>query len=190
VLSATNREIQGLVASGQFRADLFFRLNGLALKIPPLRERPQDIEPLSVHFVRMAAERLARGAPELSPEAVAALKGYSWPGNVRELRTTLERAVVLCPDPVLGSEHLMLQDAESGGLPAMESTGPWPSAASTSRVGLRSQVDSFEKGRLLEALAIAGGNQTRAARILNIARRTLISKIEAYGIERPRKKKE
>jgi len=111
IVSATNRDLRAMAARGHFRADLYFRLNGVALSIPPLRERLDDIIPLAEFFAERFADRLASPTPVLSDAAKIALLRYRWPGNVRELKHVIERAVVLCNDGVLTVESLQLEGA-------------------------------------------------------------------------------
>jgi DNA-binding NtrC family response regulator len=109
-VAATNRDLEAESARGAFRQDLFFRLNGIALVLPPLRERPAELEQLAVGLLKQACARARRAnVPRIAPEALAVMKRYSWPGNVRELRNALERAVVLCPDDVITLAHLPME---------------------------------------------------------------------------------
>ncbi|HTS81201.1 MAG TPA: sigma 54-interacting transcriptional regulator [Myxococcaceae bacterium] len=199
-LSAANRDLRKLVASGGFRADLFFRLNGITMTLPPLRKRPEDVLPLTEVFLERSARKLGKPPPRLGPEARAALQAHPWPGNVRELRNVVERAVVLCQGDVLKPEHLLLHEGE------LEAQQPEPPTKMTPVPGppaddeqvtmrlpvrpgapeLRGKLEEFERAQILEALGKTSGNQTRAAKLLGIARRTLIKKMVRYGIERPR----
>jgi two-component system, NtrC family, response regulator AtoC len=184
VLSATHRDLNTLAESPSFRSDLFFRLNGVALTIPPLRERRGDIAPLAERFAELAAARHGRGRVTISPAAIGALERHPWPGNVRELQNVVERAVVLCPCSTLDASHF-----------AWDTRSPRPAGRSTAEdgaepgAGLPQRIASLERQMVLEALEKTGGNQSRAAQLLKIPRRTLISRIEAYGIARPRKKR-
>jgi len=178
VISATNRDPRRLVAEQRFRADLFFRLNGISIAVPPLRARTGDIALLARLFARRAAEKLGRAAPALAPSALRALEAYGWPGNVRELRNVIDRAVALAGGAAtLEASHLLLGDE-----PTLEE----PSADAAT---LRQEKESFEKQRVLDALAQTGGNQTKAAALLGVSRRTLVYKLEAFGVARPRKRK-
>ena len=229
-VAATNRDIQQFIAEGRFRSDLFFRLNGFSVTIPPLRKRTREIVPLARHFLTRAAQ----GRPfQILPEAQQALESYPWPGNVRELKNVLERALVLSGatgriDPY----HLQLPDVRipldpsdisspadtipptpyaSGNIPGtwpppqMQPMGatpmmgvpavnqPYPAAMPPMQPGmggvdLRAQRESWEKQQILQALEKTSGNQKEAAKLLGVSRRTLINKIEAYGIARPRKR--
>jgi DNA-binding NtrC family response regulator len=224
-IAATNRELESEVAAGRFRSDLYFRLNGVTLWIPPLRERKDEIEHLAKLFVSQACRRLKLGRePALAHDAIKRLIKYEWPGNVRELRNTVERAVVLCgTDAAIRSEHLPTEKMAAALLarnaqpaPAPTLSGPISSAPPafpnvptdvepeiTSRVpklgsdpnlprltgdgGLAAELESLERQRILNAMEECAGNQSRAARLLGISRNTLISRLDQYGIKRPRK---
>src|SRR6185369_1386343 len=109
IVAATNRDLEEEVAEKRFREDLYFRLNVIALEIPPLRERPEEIESLARLFLDRLAGPTGRSAPSLSAEALAHLRAYAWPGNIRELRNVIERAFVLCGGPEVTAEHLPLE---------------------------------------------------------------------------------
>jgi two-component system, NtrC family, response regulator AtoC len=168
-LSATNRDLETAVAGGTFRRDLYYRLNGMTLTVPPLRERAADIPALAHAFLA----ELCRGQrpPTISAGAMAALSRHAWPGNVRELRNVIERALLLCSDGELGIEHL-------------------PEAALSAPVLAPPPVASpaLERDRILATLAACGGNQSRAARELGLSRKVLIARLESYGAARPRKR--
>ncbi len=159
-VAATNRDLEAAVGAGTFRRDLYFRLNGMTLAIPALRERPTEIAPLARAFVR---ELGGRKAPVLSDEAVAALEAHAWPGNVRELRNAIERALLLVTGSTIGPEHLDGLSCPSG------------IAAAGS-----------ERERIVAALAACAGNQSRAAKMLGISRKVLIARLDQYGVARPR----
>jgi NtrC-family two-component system response regulator AlgB len=103
-VAATNRDIEDDIAKGRFRGDLFFRLNVIEVRLPPMRERPEDILPLAQHFIETVASQVGCPVPHLSKRAVDSLKSYSWPGNVRELKNTIERAVILWPTDLIEPE--------------------------------------------------------------------------------------
>jgi DNA-binding NtrC family response regulator len=202
-LAATNRDLGEEVARGRFRLDLYFRLDGMSLAIPPLRERPDEIEPLARGFIAQACERTGRrDLPALSPEALDRMRAYSWPGNVRELRNAIERAVLLCGAGPIGTEHLptekmratlqamMSQRREApadavNAFDVVETTTP--AARPSDREALKDQLDALERKRILDALEQCAGNQTRAAKLLGISRNTLLARLDAYGIARPKK---
>jgi two-component system, NtrC family, response regulator AtoC len=175
-VSATNRDLEAEVARGSFRQDVFFRLNGVTLMIPPLRERTMEIEALAQRFIARAAADLGVDPPSISPRAMELILDYDWPGNIRELKNTMERAVLLSTEETIEPEHL---PHEKMSIPA--SFGA-PSSGSND--------DDRERQRILDALDQCAGNQTRAAKLLGIGRRTLTSKLTRYGIRRPRKKGE
>ncbi|CAN96811.1 sigma-54 dependent transcriptional regulator [Sorangium cellulosum So ce56] len=276
-VAATNRDLEAEIARGAFRQDLYFRLNGISLVVPPLRERVAEIGPLAGRFLEEACLQLdQRGAPRISPEALAALEAYAWPGNVRELRNVIERAAVLCagesvlpadlpphlmngatppssgaasrpsgtipPPPPLppsgaalppsgaalppsgaalppaGAAPLSSGDAPPSGRAAPPSSratplssgdappsgraalpppppsgaglppadAPPPSGDALAR--LRLEMKAADRQRVVEALERSAGNQTRAAKLLGVSLRTLINRIDEYGIPRPRKR--
>jgi transcriptional regulator with PAS, ATPase and Fis domain len=172
-VSATNRDLEEQVAKGTFRNDLYYRINAATLNIPPLRRRTSEILPLALLFVRKAAHRLGGPhAPEISEGARQMLLDHTWPGNVRELRNAMERAVLLCGSGPIAEEHLTL-------------------TPDTSRVMTRAMVHEHpgtqsERGRIIDALAKCGGNQTAAARLLGMSRQRLIRRIIELGLPRPK----
>lgn len=187
-ITATNRELRREVAAGRFREDLYFRINGVHLLIPPLRERKTEILPLAEYFLQTFCGRSGLPAPEISPEAASQLVAYSWPGNVRELRNVIERAPFLCGgsvilpehvpgDPVLGTEGPRFEDDVDG---EHDYTDVFD-------VPTRLGPETVERERIIKALEACGGNQTRAAKLLGISRRTLVNRLDEYGLPRPRK---
>jgi two-component system, NtrC family, response regulator AtoC len=179
-VAATNRSLEADVAAGRFRADLYFRLAGFTARIPPLREREDEIVPIAEELARRFARELGLPAtPPLGPDAAALLRARAWPGNIRELRNVIERAVALCDGRPIGAAHV-----EDGPLaaprPALDTvTGPaGPGASAT----------SAERDRLIAALTRASGNQSIAARELGMSRSTLLKRLDALGIARPRKR--
>jgi two-component system response regulator AtoC len=168
VVSATNVDLQAAVVAGMFRRDLYFRLDGISLTVPPLRERPGELEGLVHLFLEQAAAQAGRAVPEVMPEAWAALRRYSWPGNVRELRNAIERAAVLCTGGVITPELLPAEKPHT----TLYAEAPAPPG---------------ERERIEEALLRCAGNQTRAAKELGISRRTLVNRLAKYGISRPRR---
>jgi DNA-binding NtrC family response regulator len=171
-LSATNRDLPAEIDAGQFRRDLYFRLNGITIEVPPLRERTAEIEGLARRFARSAARSVGTAAPELTGEAIARLRDYPWPGNVRELRSAIERAVLLGCSEVITAQDLALPAGD-------------PRPVATEFPGDREGEASTEHDQIRDILARCGGNQTRAARLLGISRNTLIARIAKYGLTRP-----
>jgi len=178
-VAATNRDLQVATQNGTFRSDLFFRLGGAKLVIPPLRERAVEIEPLAKAFAQRAARDLGRAhAPGLTPEALNLLRTYPWPGNVRELRNFVERAVLLTDGAVLTPEHFPIAEMAAylpARVPRIEPSAP---------VEMSPQS---EREHILEVLRACAGNQSRAAKVLGIARSTLVARLDSYGVPRPRK---
>jgi transcriptional regulator with PAS, ATPase and Fis domain len=170
-VAATHKDLES--ADSTFRRDLYFRLAGVTLVIPPLRERIDEIEPLARRFVREACVRAKRSVLAISDAALASLRAAPWPGNVRELRNVMERAVLLAEDRI-DVEHL----------PAPRAPTPVPVAAGDLRAG----VVAFERQKIVEALDQCRGNQTKAAKLLGISRRTLIERMDEFALPRPRKK--
>jgi two-component system, NtrC family, response regulator AtoC len=168
VVSATHRDLAELVTAGRFREDLYYRLNGISVIVPPLRERMLDIEPLARHFLSRVWKS---GKPELSTEALTWLKTHDWPGNVRELRNVVERAAVLCEGTRVEPRHLPI---ERRGVRAESAN-------------LRDEVKELERERIVRALEACNGNQRRAAVELGISRGALLRRLEQLGIPRPRK---
>ena len=171
VIAATHRDLNARIEEGQFREDLYYRLSGFTLKIPPLRERPTDREILTEVLVRDASAAMKRSTPTLDAEAAARLAAHPWPGNVRELRNAIEHALVLADDRIL-VEHLP------------ESLREQPAPPDPETSSMKDKVSALEKQSLIEALDAEGGNQTRAAKRLGISRRGLIYKMEKYGIKK------
>jgi transcriptional regulator with PAS, ATPase and Fis domain len=205
-VSATNRDLRACAEEGRFRMDLYFRLNGMSVTIPPLRERPLDLLELANAFLRAAREKLAKPAAALSEEAVNALRAHGWPGNVRELRNVVQRAAVVGRGDVVSAMDLAIEESPKADsakparvrdLVAPERptdhaalAPPATAAAGPSEPGvmpLRGKLEAFERQQILEALEKCQGNQTKAAKALGISRRTLLEKLDAYQVSRPRK---
>jgi transcriptional regulator with PAS, ATPase and Fis domain len=194
-IAATNRPLAALAARREFRADLYYRLNGITVEIPPLRQRVAEIEKLANTFLAVGAKRAKRTAPRLTGDAVAALQRHAWPGNVRELRNVIERALTICTKEVIGIDHILLDphDAtlpEGRGPSAVTMPLPPPAlpAAEPPRGRLMRLDRDTERAMILQALADAGGHQGRAADLLGVSRRTLINRLNEYGVGRPRKR--
>jgi transcriptional regulator with GAF, ATPase, and Fis domain len=195
-IAATNADFSRLIESGKFRADLYFRLNGITLGIPPLRERRTEILPLATEFAAAAAAQLGRRPPAIDRAAQSWLLSYGWPGNVRELKNVIERGTLLAQGGAIGKEHLQadpLSRPDTSSLPL--APAPKQSAsriveAPPLRSGgseLREELRELERERIVQAMSQAGGNQTLAARLLGISRRALITRLENFKLPRPRK---
>ncbi|MCH8154009.1 MAG: sigma 54-interacting transcriptional regulator, partial [Proteobacteria bacterium] len=175
-IAATNRNLEADVSDGRFRADLFYRINVVPIALPALAERREDIRRLAEHFLASARADAHRGPSAIARDAIAALERYAWPGNVRELENAIERAVALAE-----GEVLEIQDLPPAILRAneLETLGD---SVRNGRLGVEAALVGFEKTLILEALARADGNQTRAAAQLQITRRSLKLKMDRYGI--------
>ncbi|HVK85555.1 MAG TPA: sigma 54-interacting transcriptional regulator [Kofleriaceae bacterium] len=175
-IAATNRDLDAEIAAGRFRQDLYFRIAGSVLAIPPLRERLQEIEPLAHAFAADAMKRLGRPAVHLSDAAVRRLCAHSWPGNVRELRNVIERAALISETASIEEHHLPFFD------------GAEAPAAARQDASIGDELAELERRRILDALEQCAGNQTRAAALLGMPRRTFIKRLSTYGVQRPRKR--
>jgi transcriptional regulator with GAF, ATPase, and Fis domain len=176
LLAASHQDLEELVRAGSFREDLFYRVNVLALHLPPLRQRRDDVPLLAEALLTRAAREAGRSAPHLAHEVLAALAAYDWPGNVRELENEMRRVLLLAQDEVR-LEHL------SAGIRAGPRSVPDPIAID--RVGdLRSSVVRFERQAIQDALDRNAGNKSRAAKELGISRFALQRKLDKYGLER------
>jgi DNA-binding NtrC family response regulator len=208
-MAATHRNLEAEIGRGRFREDLYYRLNGVSLVVPPLRERTDEIAALAESFLAQFAAQGGRPTPRLTSGALEALQAYSWPGNVRELRNMMERAVMLGGSDVIDLSHLPHERLGRTLAHERISEPPPPGRELTAR-GYRPGAYSFapgsngkpptdivsdddnddERTRIIRALERCAGNQTHAARMLGISRRTLISRIERYALPRPRKRED
>ncbi|MEJ7600083.1 MAG: sigma 54-interacting transcriptional regulator [Kofleriaceae bacterium] len=180
-VAATNSDLETAIADGAFRRDLFFRLNGVTIVIPPLRERLSELEPLAQAFIRRAAPKDGGPPPVLAPETLELMRGYTWPGNVRELKHMIERALLLCGRGPIRPEHLPVEKMKAILVPGSSPTRTF------SWTGNRKGSEE-EQQWILQGLERANGNQTLAARLLGISRRTLVNRLNEYKLaHRPRK---
>jgi two-component system response regulator AtoC len=174
VVAATGRDLRRAAAAGEFREDLFYRLHVVGLRLPPLRERAEDVPALAAHFLaRFARLRPELEAPAFSPEALAVLRAWRWPGNVRELEHVVERAVVLAEGPVIGEEDLP---------DALREPPPRPPPAEGAGLSIKRGTRALEAQLIRAALERTGGNRTRAAELLELSYRALLYKIKEYGL--------
>jgi two-component system response regulator AtoC len=182
VVAATARDLEAAVEAGDFREDLFYRLNVVAIRLPPLRERPEDVEELARHFLARRA-KLRAGAPlsGFSAEALDALRAHRWPGNVRELEHAVERAVVLAEGPEIREEDLPDAVREPPRAPAADPVAAAGQASSD--LSLKRAMRAVEEQLVRRALEQTRGNRTRAAELLEISYRALLYKIKEHGIE-------
>jgi two-component system, NtrC family, response regulator AtoC len=191
-VAATHRDIEKEAEGGAFRQDLYFRLSGVTLNVPPLRQRQADIAPLLELFIAGSCKALNRvQRPRASTETLSLLQQYSWPGNIRELRNVMERAVLLCDGPTLEPGHLppkLSIPASPSAAPAQPGTAQSDALAHDPRARLLGALEQVERQRVVDALAHCAGNQTQAAEMLGISRRTLVTRLAMYELPRPRKK--
>jgi transcriptional regulator with GAF, ATPase, and Fis domain len=193
VIAATNRNLEEMISRGQFRADLFYRLNVVSLTLPPLRERPEDLAELVFFFLSRSAQKTKKQIRQIDPDALAAIEAHLWPGNIRELENVIERAVVLADSDMITMTDLPDEfqfEHQSKPRPARHSEISAAVIASTATVrsvsrnlgdGDSISTDSEEQ-ILREALRVASGNKALAARRLNLPRSTFFSKCRKYGI--------
>jgi DNA-binding NtrC family response regulator len=186
-IAATNRDLAEEVAAKRFRADLYYRLDGFSVTIPPLRERREEIMPLARSFIAQAAQRMSLPTPPaVSDEVIPLLEAHHWSGNIRELRNMMDRAVLLASGGSIQPEHLPLENLRTGA-DALELSLSRASFATEAPPGLTGE-EIAERARIIETLASVYGNQTRAAELLGISRRWLTTKMARFRIPRPRKR--
>lgn len=172
IISATNRNLEELIAAGRFRRDLYYRLHVIALTVPPLRERIEDLLLLVDHFLNFFSQKCKKTKPAISREALALLTSYPWPGNIRQLKNVIERAVVLDRDQLITGEDILLPEE---GPPATKGERESPAA-------FHESLDHHKRSIIEEALKKAGGNQTRAAVLLGLQRSYLARLIRTLNI--------
>jgi DNA-binding NtrC family response regulator len=183
IVAATHRDLPERVAGGTFRQDLFYRLNTLTITVPPLRDRPADVEPLARQFLEDAARSTGSPVRDLDADALARLRAYAWPGNVRELRNVIERAALVADGPVLRTADLGDRVAAAGATLAPTAVAAAVGAlAAGEDLDFRERMKAIETELIVDALKKAQGNQTEAAKILRMPLRTLVHKLKAYGI--------
>src|SRR5207253_7537452 len=176
-----HQNLEQLMRDGRFREDLYYRLNVITLRVPPLRERREDVPELAEHFLRLYAARCGRAVTQIDDDTLAALKGFAWPGNIRQLENVIEHAVVVADGPVVTLKDLPPElwpgaegdDADSGeaGMPAAGGVQ-----------AERAERDRREREQLVRALAATGGNKAEAARLLGLHRSTLVSRLKKHGL--------
>jgi DNA-binding NtrC family response regulator len=187
-IAATNRDLARDVQVGSFRKDLYFRINAVSVKILPLRERRTEVEALARFFLRRFCRLTGIAEPVLTSEAIAQLQSYSWPGNVRELKNVMERAPIICGAGEVQGQHLPTEEHLTQSLAPDSSTETWPDHEETMLLRRAPRESDPSHQRIAEALQVYGGNQTRAARLLGISRRTLVNRLNEYNLPRPRKR--
>jgi two-component system response regulator AtoC len=200
VIAATNRDLPRAILHGQFREDLYYRLNVFAIRLPALRDRRADIVPMSEAFLAEVGQGLGRPPAGISRDARQALMAYHWPGNVRELRNILERAAILCDGGLIAAEHLALAPAPldptvtaavpappplamAAGAAASAATPPSVPASAPMRPASAGDLQSMERDMIDEALQRARFNKSKAARALGLTRQQLYLRMRKYGLE-------
>jgi DNA-binding NtrC family response regulator len=181
LIATTNRDLIAEVRAGRFREDLYFRLNVMTLKLPPLRERPKDIALLAEHFVRKYAEANGVTPRVLSPAALDILRAHAWHGNVRELENTMHRAVLLARGESVGPEAIMLSAGTREEVPAPAPSSNAAGLAASRAALVGRTVADVERDLILDTLHHCLGNRTHAANILGISIRTLRNKLKLYS---------
>jgi len=171
VVASADSGVEDAVREGRFRGDLFHRIGVLPIRIPPLRERPEDVAPLARHFLGRAAAAASRVAPTIAPDVLTALRDYAWPGNVRELRHVVERAFENAAGGGIGLDDLPTDVLEA------------PALAADTALARRPTLDEVERRYITATLRHARGNQTEAARLLGISRKALWEKRKRYGLD-------
>jgi DNA-binding NtrC family response regulator len=182
IIAATNVDLKRMTDEGHFREDLFYRLHVINVQLPPLRERKEDIPLLAQHFLKKYGSENAKNNLELSPEALDLLMDYDWPGNVRELENVIERAVVLCVGPGIGTDLIPDSVRRSPAFQIPRLILP------PEGISFKDVIQDFEKRLIESTLEAAGGVQKRAAELLRIKPTTLNEMLKRYDI-RPRRRK-
>jgi two-component system, NtrC family, response regulator AtoC len=198
LVTATNRDLEREIKAGNFREDLYYRLNVVPIDIPPLRERGQDIALLVEHIITKFNERLKKSIRGIAPEALAKLERHNWPGNIRELENVLERTILFCStDRIelsdLPEEFTQATEAVPAGVPVLaEAAGSGPAAAGSGPLDaqnstslkdvVRAETSRVERELIARALDETGGNVTQAAKLLKISRKSLQMKMKEFGL--------
>ena len=170
-IAATNMDLEKEVAAGNFREDLYYRLNVIPLNLPPLRERPEDIEPLADHFLAKSAAKTGHRVSRVAPQALAAMRKYQWPGNVRELENVVERGVILSRGDEIGLDALPLKISEPNNTPPGGANGPVISLRESERI------------QVIRGLKQTRWNKSRTAKLLGVTRKTLDRKIKEFDLK-------
>jgi DNA-binding NtrC family response regulator len=170
IVSATNRELAGLVEDGKFRNDLYHRFAVVKLEVPSLSRRRDDIIPMAKHFLVECSQKFNKSFSSISPEAEETLKEYDWPGNVRELKNLIERGVLLSDGPELTLEKLGLKASNGGAGATSPDNGHTLPPVSASGIDLTAVIENIEKAYFEDALKLANGNESKAALLLNLTR--------------------
>jgi len=174
VVSATHRDLKRQIAEGKFREDLYYRLHGVPIEMPPLRQRPEDVRALAEHFIKRVSRELGRPAARLHPGALQAMLDYAWPGNVRELKNVIERVLLLEAEDEIRLEHLPPE------LTGRSRTSAEPDSFDAFPPASVRPLAELERMAIVHALRVCEGNKTRAAQQLGISRQTLRTKLKEY----------
>jgi two-component system, NtrC family, nitrogen regulation response regulator NtrX len=180
VIAATNKRLEDEIRRGAFREDLFFRLNVLPFKVPPLRERLEDVPALVAHFLVELAYEYGRRPKEISPEALAALRNQEWRGNIRELRNTIERLVIMAPSERIEAVHL--HDPNDTASPSRPAVSAATEVELEENAGLAAAREAFERRYIWARYQACEGNMSRTAELLQVERSNLYRKMKAYGL--------
>jgi two-component system response regulator AtoC len=192
VVSATNRNLEKMIEDGEFREDLYYRLNVFPINLPPLRDRLEDLPILVQHFIAKFARQMGASPSQASADALAKLREYNWPGNVRELENIIERATILAKGAPLGAQHLDFGRRAQGSAAAATSSGPVPVLASAPAAvasgaedgkSLAERLLDSERKEIMAAVEKSRGNIASAARTLGINRSTLYYRLRKHGLE-------
>lgn len=183
VIAATHRNIEELLETGEFRVDLYYRLNVVPVELPPLRDHPEDIEPLCQRFLEVFSKKFGTPVPSISEDVMDAFLTHDWPGNVRELRNVIERGCLLASSGTITDEHILFA---AGMLPPNRTLAPpAPDAAEPNDNDDVLSLANAEKRAIKRAMDAAGGNKNEATRILGIHRSTLYKKLAEYHLDTP-----
>jgi two-component system response regulator AtoC len=173
VVAATVMDLTEEIKKGTFREDLYYRLNVIPIKVPPLRERKVEVQGLAEHFVKKYSKKFGKHVKVLSKDAIEVLLVYSWPGNVRELENVIERALILEEGPEIGVDVLPISEKVTGGELPIDLTG---------NLSIKKAEEAIERELIKRALEKTNGNRTKAAELLEISNRALLYKIKGYGL--------
>ena len=182
IVAATNRDVKKAIGEGEFREDLYYRLNVVSIALPPLRERKEDMPELVSHFIRKYARETGKEIEGMAPEAMAVLQSHSWPGNIRELENCIHRAVVLCRGRTLLPAYVQPGDTAEPTATVPAYSGPGALCAGLTRSGGPKSLAEVEREHIEAVLKDCNWNQTRAASVLGIDRKTLRNKIREYRL--------
>ncbi len=179
VIAATNKDLQKAMKEKEFREDLFYRLNVMALNLPPLRHRKEDLDLFANHFLNFFAHEMGRKANRFADDALDALYSHDWPGNIRELQNAIERSVILCNGEIIRREHLMLSPSQTPPVSVASA------AMDTSGLAANAPLRDLENWHIRRVLEASAWNQSAASVVLGIDRKTLRNKIREFHIEKP-----